>query len=113
VEDKYKQIAEMIFVRRRRKGISQSELAKVASVSRNYISMIERGQMQNVSLKVIFSICSALDLDLVFSDISQLMCAECGHSKSRHETAGGFCQHCTYNGFVPNLNEPAVGRILP
>ncbi len=27
------------------------------------------------------------------------LCAECGHSKARHETAGGFCKHCPCNEF--------------
>jgi len=85
MEDKYKQIAEMIFVRRRRKGMSQSELAESVNVSRNYISMIERGQIQNVSLKVIFNICRTLDMDLVFTD--KAFC-ECGTSIEHHTGMG-------------------------
>ncbi|MCI0553694.1 MAG: hypothetical protein L0287_22330 [Anaerolineae bacterium] len=36
--------------------------------------------------------------------ISGGYCAACGHSKSRHQTMGGFCKHCECNAFV----EPAT-----
>ena len=64
-----KQIAEIIFVYRRRKRINQSELAKAANVSRNYISMIERGKIENVSLRVLINIFSALDLAIEIKEI--------------------------------------------
>ena len=32
-------------------------------------------------------------------DVSEVFCANCGHSKSRHQTAGGFCKHCPCNEF--------------
>ena len=64
-----KQIAEIIFVYRRRKRINQSELAKAANVSRNYISMIERGKIENVSLRVLINIFSALDLTIEIKEI--------------------------------------------
>jgi hypothetical protein len=33
-------------------------------------------------------------------------CATCGHSESRHQTAGGFCKHCTCNEFVDPATIP-------
>ena len=58
---------EIIFVdqlrtRRIQKKMSQSDLAKAAGVSRNYISKIERGEIDNVSFIVFFKICYALEL---------------------------------------------------
>ena len=53
---------ETITLRRKEKKLSQSELAKAAGVSRNYISQIERGDIENVSYRVFFEICKALEL---------------------------------------------------
>ena len=49
-------------VQRRRKdmGISQEELARQAGLSRNYISIIERGEATNVSMRIINSIALVL-----------------------------------------------------
>ena len=47
---------------RRRKGMTQAEVAALAGMSRNYLSMIERGA-PNPSHTIIATICSALDLD--------------------------------------------------
>jgi DNA-binding XRE family transcriptional regulator len=58
----YRNLSEILFFNRRKKKISQTELAKSANVSRNYISAIERGNIKNVSIGVFFSICAALDL---------------------------------------------------
>jgi len=58
----YRNLSEIIFFNRRKKKISQAELAKSANVSRNYISAIERGNIKNVSIGVFFSICMALGL---------------------------------------------------
>ncbi len=53
-----------IYKRRREMGISQSELGKRANVSRNYISAIERGRVDNVSLFVLAKICAALRMEI-------------------------------------------------
>ena len=37
---------------------------------------------------------------------NEKMCATCGHSESRHQTAGGFCKHCTCNEFVEPATTP-------
>lgn len=39
------------------------------------------------------------DKFLAMENEEETMCADCGHSKSRHETAGGFCKHCPCNEF--------------
>ena len=38
--------------------------------------------------------------------LNEPMCKTCGHSKSRHNTAGGFCKHCTCNEFVEPATPP-------
>ncbi len=53
-------LADQVFRRRRELGISQSSLAKLAGISRNYVSMIERGEAQNVSINVLNSLAAAL-----------------------------------------------------
>lgn len=60
-------------VQRKRKemGISQEELARQAGLSRNYISIIERGEATNVSMRIINSIALVLGTEpreLVTSD---------------------------------------------
>ncbi len=49
-------------VQRRRKdmGLSQEELARKANLSRNYVSLIERGEAQNVSMRIISQIAVVL-----------------------------------------------------
>ena len=34
------------------------------------------------------------------TDPEEKMCAACGHSESRHNTAGGFCKHCPCVRFI-------------
>ena len=55
-------LSEMIAIHRDRLKMSQADLAKTAGVSRNYISQIERGKIENVSYKVLSNICSVLGL---------------------------------------------------
>lgn len=41
------------------------------------------------------------------------LCATCGHSESRHQTAGGFCKHCTCTQFVEELtSKPTIKKLL-
>lgn len=42
-------------------GISQRTLAERASISRNYVSLIERGKARNLSIKVVDQLATALD----------------------------------------------------
>jgi hypothetical protein len=37
---------------------------------------------------------------------TETSCKNCGHSKSRHQTVGGFCKHCTCNEFVESALPP-------
>lgn len=56
--------SELIAIHRDRLHISQAELARLVGVSRNYISLIERGHIENVSLKVITGIFNKLGMAL-------------------------------------------------
>ena len=51
-------------VNRRRKemGLTQEELANQANISRNYVSLIERGEAQNVSVNVLNELARVLGL---------------------------------------------------
>lgn len=55
-------LSELIVTQRKRLRLSQSDLAESAGVSRNYVSMIERGHIENVSYGVLSSICNRLGL---------------------------------------------------
>jgi len=57
-------LPELIAIYRDRLHLSQSELARVAGVSRNYISLIERGNIENVSHGVLQKICFQLGLKI-------------------------------------------------
>jgi transcriptional regulator with XRE-family HTH domain len=48
---------------RRKKGFSQEKLAEIASLHRNYIGMIERGE-RNVTLLKIKKIARALNIEI-------------------------------------------------
>jgi transcriptional regulator with XRE-family HTH domain len=45
---------------RYRNRISQSELCERVGISRNYLSMIERGQAQNLSIEILVSLAKAM-----------------------------------------------------
>jgi transcriptional regulator with XRE-family HTH domain len=47
------ELGRQVLIRRKEKGLSQDELGKLASISRNYVSLIERGEAQSISMKVI------------------------------------------------------------
>ena len=47
--------------RRKEIGASQGGVAEKAGISRNYISLIERGEARNVSMKVVGQLAIALD----------------------------------------------------
>lgn len=48
-----KELGRQVLARRKEKGWSQEELGELAGVSRNYVSLIERGEADSVSIKVI------------------------------------------------------------
>jgi len=47
--------------RRKEKRLTQEELARRANISRNYISLIERGEAKNVSVNVLNELAKVLD----------------------------------------------------
>ncbi|MCP4423538.1 MAG: helix-turn-helix transcriptional regulator [Chloroflexi bacterium] len=55
-----KTLGEQVFVYRRKLGLSQGKLADLAEISRNYVSLIERGEAQNVSLNIVNQLAAAL-----------------------------------------------------
>lgn len=57
-------LSELIAIHRDRLHLSQSELAQAAGISRNYISLIERGHTENISYGVLKRICSKLGLNV-------------------------------------------------
>lgn len=58
-------IGEVVKEARTREGVTQEELAGMVSVTRNYISDIERGQY-TPSVKTLVRIAAALNIDLNF-----------------------------------------------
>ena len=50
---------------RRRQGWTQADLATEASVSRNYVSLIERNQADNLSISILARLAQALKVDAV------------------------------------------------
>jgi len=59
-----KSFVDLLYLRRKELRMSQSELAEASGVSRNYISQIERGDIDNVSFGVFFKICAALKMSM-------------------------------------------------
>lgn len=41
-------------------------------------------------------------------ELLEKMCAACGHSESRHDTAGGYCKHCPCNEFIDDEQEQSA-----
>jgi transcriptional regulator with XRE-family HTH domain len=60
----YQQFGQRVSLARSRKGINQTELALLCSMSRGTIATIEAGK-QSVSLDQAYSLCLALDTPLV------------------------------------------------
>lgn len=61
----YTELGFAVLKRRREKNLSQKALANLSGVSRNYISMIERGEADNISVDVLNKLAEALDIDPV------------------------------------------------
>lgn len=53
-------ISKNLLILRRERNLSQEQLAKISGVSRNYISMIERGEAGNVSTDIISKLAMGL-----------------------------------------------------
>jgi transcriptional regulator with XRE-family HTH domain len=62
-----------VLVLRKARKLSQEQLAKLAEVSRNYISMIERGEAENVSEVIIQKLAGSLEVptEQLINDISE------------------------------------------
>ena len=47
------ELGRQVQVKRREKELSQTELGGLVGISRNYVSMIERGEAENISMKIV------------------------------------------------------------
>jgi transcriptional regulator with XRE-family HTH domain len=56
------EIGSRVFEERKKQGLSQSELAERAGISRNYVSLIERGEATNVSVAIVNKLATALSV---------------------------------------------------
>ncbi len=54
------ELGRQVLTKRKEKGLSQEELGKLSGISRNYVSLIERSEAKNISLKVINQLAVAL-----------------------------------------------------
>jgi transcriptional regulator with XRE-family HTH domain len=59
----YQALGFAVLRRRREKDLSQQDLANLANVSRNYVSMIERGGAKNISVEILVKLARALNVD--------------------------------------------------
>lgn len=59
----YKTFGLDILVFRKRNGISQTDFAGMAEISRNYLSMIERNEAHNLSVDVLLRLARAMQAD--------------------------------------------------
>ena len=55
------ELGQKVVARRQELGLSQDALAEKAKVSRPYISLIERGEAQNISVRVLLQLADALN----------------------------------------------------
>lgn len=54
------EIGQRLLLYRRKHKMNQAEMADAISVSRNYVSMIERGEAINISMNVYLKICDII-----------------------------------------------------
>lgn len=55
-----KELGRQVLAKRKAKGWSQEHLGEMANISRNYVSQIERGEAESISIKVINKLAIAL-----------------------------------------------------
>lgn len=99
-------LSELIGIHRDRLHISQSELARRVGISRNYVSLIERGHIENVSLKVLYRICHHLGLNVKIYYDGELASNDVAPSEGNltmRETDGAVC---TCEEFVQSVFDP-------
>jgi transcriptional regulator with XRE-family HTH domain len=57
-----KELGRQVLAKRKEKGWSQEQLGRMANISRNYVSQIERGEAYSISIKVINKLAIALSV---------------------------------------------------
>lgn len=55
-----KELGRQVLAKRKEKGWSQERLGEMAEISRNYVSQIERGEAESISIKIINKLAIAL-----------------------------------------------------
>ena len=55
-----KELGRQVLMRRKELELTQGELAEQAGISRNYVSLIERGEARNVSVNVLHELATVL-----------------------------------------------------
>ena len=55
-----KELGRQVLAKRKEKGWSQEQLGEIAKISRNYVSQIERGEAESISIKIINKLAIAL-----------------------------------------------------
>lgn len=55
-----KELGRQVLMRRKELDLTQGELAEQAGISRNYVSLIERGEARNVSVNVLHELATVL-----------------------------------------------------
>ena len=93
-------IGKTIMLYRKNKGWSQTDLAKEANVSRNYISMIERDDA-NVTIGTLKNVCVSLGISISIvlggreSHLTQRALDFAGTCREiTHFYVDGVCAHC-------------------
>ena len=54
------ELGRQVQIKRREKNLSQAELGDLVGISRNYVSLIERGEAENISMKIVNQLAVAL-----------------------------------------------------
>lgn len=62
----YKELGFAIYRRRREKDLSQQDLATLAGISRNYVSIIERGDVNNISIEVLEKLAKVFGVEVSY-----------------------------------------------
>lgn len=66
-----------------------------------FVTRLEVERNPEIASKVLAQLAAAQPAQADDDWLNEPMCSSCGHSESRHKTAGGFCKHCTCNEFRP------------
>ena len=93
--------ATILKVYRQRERLSQTKLASQLGISRNYVSLIERGVNDNVSWRLgckILDLCAPLEDKM--SNLANKKCVLCNHSRTSHnqDIGNGEMTECAVCG---------------